>query len=314
LLRNADGVSKILKRAALDAIDPELRIVAPRRSVWGHISDIWRSRELLVRLTFKELTVRYKKSTLGFLWSTLNPLVMLGVYSVAFGILGLSFDDFPIWLITGLLIWNLFSASLVSGTASITSNSYLVGKVRFPREILPLSAVGAALIHFVLQAAMVAIVLLVAGHRIDLSFVWLLPLALLTLIVICSGFAIVLSALNVYARDTAHLLDLTMLALFWLTPISYPFMTIASKLVSKGLPAWLPWINPITPVLATFQRAIYGKASIRAVGKADQQLLPDHSSLWYGRNLLGALAMATVFLYLAIRWFDRVEGNFAEVV
>jgi ABC-2 type transport system permease protein len=304
---------------AVTADDPDLRIVAPRRSVRGHVVDIWRARELLVRLTAKELTVRYKKSTLGFLWSTLNPLVMLAVYSVAFSILGQSFKDFPIWLITGLLVWNLFASSLVAGTGSITSNSYLVGKVRFPREILPLSAVGAALVHFMLQAAMVAVVLLIAGHGIDLSFLWLLPFALLTLVVICSGFAIVLGALNVYARDTSHLLDLTIVALFWLTPIAYPFMLIAGKLAEKGLPAWLPWLNPVSPVMATFQRCIYGVASIHSLRAdrtpgPDRQLLPDHSSLWYGRNLLGSLLIGLVFLFLAIRWFDRVEGNFAEVI
>jgi ABC-2 type transport system permease protein len=294
--------------------DGELRLVAARRSIVGHLQDIWRFRELLVQLTTKELIVRYKKSTLGFLWSTLNPLVMLGVYSVAFAILGLAFASFPIWLITGLLVWNLFSSSLVQGTQSITSNAYLVGKVRFPREILPLASVGASLVHFALQGVMVAAVLAVARHDVDWAYLWLLPLAVVALGSVICALVIVLSSLNVYARDTGHLLELAMTAMFWLTPIGYAYMLVAQRVGARGLPEWLPMLNPITTTVITFQRAIYGTASIPASGGGVQRLLPDESPFWYARSLLVLLAIGLVMIVGALRWFDRVEGDFAEVM
>ena len=131
-------------------IDPELRLVLPRRSVRQHLVDIWRYRELWLQLVRKELHVRYQKSVLGFAWSMLNPLFLLVVYSIVFGILGQSFSWFGIWLLAGILVWNFFATSLSTGTQAITANGYLVGKVNFPREVLPLASVGAAFVHLML--------------------------------------------------------------------------------------------------------------------------------------------------------------------
>jgi ABC-2 type transport system permease protein len=130
--------------------------------------------------------------------------------------------------------------------------------------------------------------------------------------------------MNVYLRDTGHLLELAMTAWFWLTPILYPYMLIAQKLVDNGLSGNLLLANPIVPVVTTFQRAIYGKANIvntatdPATGKkvvtGVTKLLPDGSPLWYLRNLGITLTAATILFLLAIKIFDRAEGNFAEVM
>ena len=138
--------------AATSISDHELHLVAPRQPVSAHLRDLWRFRELLRNLVRKELKVKYKNSVLGFVWSMMNPLFLLAVYTVVFNILGTAFDYFTIWLLIGILVWNLFSTSVLAGTTSVSGNGYLVNKVRFPREVLPLASVGAALVHFFLQS------------------------------------------------------------------------------------------------------------------------------------------------------------------
>src|SRR4051794_12859230 len=128
--------------------DQEMRLVAPRRSVRQHVADLWAYRELLRQLVRRELKVKYKNSVLGFVWSLLNPAFTAAIYYLVFVVfLPNGVPSFHIWLLAGLLLWQFFSTALVGGTMSVTGNSFLVGKVRFPREVLPLAAVGAALVH-----------------------------------------------------------------------------------------------------------------------------------------------------------------------
>jgi ABC-2 type transport system permease protein len=310
--------------AATPISQQELHLVAPRQSVAAHLRDIWRFRELLRNLVRKELKVKYKNSALGFVWSMLNPLFLLVVYGIAFSILGASFTYFTIWLLIGLLVWNLFNVSILAGTVSITGNAYLVNKVRFPREVLPLASVGAALVHFFLQSMVLVAVLVVLRYNVDWAYVWLIPIALVTLLVFAGALAIIFSAMNVYLRDTGHLLELAMLAWFWLSPILYGYMLMANKIAEHGINGNILLANPVTPVLITFQRALYGKATIvktatdpvtgKKVVTGFQQLLPPESVWWYLRNLGIILAVSIVLFLIAVKIFDRAEGNFAEVM
>lgn len=296
------------------ATDAELRIVAPRRSIREHVRDIWRYRELLQQLVRKELQVRYQKSVLGFAWSMLNPLFLLIVYSIVFSILGTSFTWFSIWLLCGLLVWNFFSTALATGTASIVSNGYLVGKVNFPREVLPLASIGAALIHLMFSIIFMVGVLVATRFDVDWSYLWLTLPALVTVIVLASGLAILLSAANAYARDTGHLLDLFLLAWFWMTPIVYPFQLLSDKLATGPLPTYLPLINPVTACIIAIQRGVYGAPSVTGADGTVQHLLPDLSQWWYLRNIGIAFAVSCLLLAVAIKVFDRAEANFAEVI
>jgi ABC-2 type transport system permease protein len=310
--------------AATSISEQELHLVAPRQPVAAHLRDIWRFRELLRNLVRKELKVKYKNSALGFVWSMLNPLFLLVVYGVAFSILGTAFNYFTIWLLIGLLVWNLFNVSLIAGTGSITGNSYLVNKVRFPREVLPLASVGAALVHFFLQSSVLVLILVVLRYNVDWAYMWLIPIALLTLLVFAASLAILFGAMNVYLRDTGHLLELWMMAWFWLSPILYGYMLVANKIAEHGINGNILLLNPVTPVLITFQRALYGEANTyktvvdpvthQAVRQIDQPLLPDTSVWWYLRNLGFVLAGATILFLIAIKIFDKAEGNFAEVM
>lgn len=285
----------------------EMIVVGRRRSPKQHVLDLWGYRELLGGLVRKELKVRYKDSALGFVWSMIQPVFLLGVYSLVFSILGAGFEKFPIWLLSGLIVWTFVSTAMSTSVQSITANGYLVSKVRFPRAVLPLSNVGASAMHLGLQLLAMAGVLAVTAHPVAWGYLWLLPFAIATVALMASTCSLVLSALNVRARDTQHLLDLAMLGWFWLTPIIYDYHRVSTFLDRKGLPDWLSLLNPITDVIITFQRAIYGTDSV-----GGRQLLPDDGPLWYLRNLAIVSLVSILTGALALNFFDRAEANFAE--
>lgn len=274
-----------------------------------HIAEIWEYRELLGGLIRKELKVRYKNSILGFVWSMVQPIFLLAVYTLVFNILGAGFDDFGIWLLCGLIPWTLVSTTLSTAASSVVINQGLVSKVPFPRGVLPLATLGSALVHFVLQMCAFGVVLLIIWHPVDWGYMWLLPIALLVTAMLLAGMSLLLSVLNVYARDTQHLLELALVAMFWANPIVYQYERAAVWFRNEGIPTWLPLLNPFTSIITTFQRAIYGRTSAGST-----RLLPEVTQWWYLRNLtlVGVAAIGLMLLGLFI--FDRAEGNFAEVL
>jgi len=272
-----------------------------RNSALSRLSDVIAYRELLVNLTRTELKVRYKNSVLGFLWSLLNPILYLVVFSLVFQeILRTQIPRFAIFLLSGLLVWNFFSASLAGGARSIISNSTIVQKVWFPREVLPLASVGAAMVHFLLQALVLAGALVVFRHEPNWAALVLLPLALLALTLLAAAAAISLAVLNVHFRDTQHLLELVLLAWFWLTPIVYNHQLVAERL---GDGHWIAMLNPITTVVLVFQEALHNPPS---------GYIPDFS-LWVHLRNVSLLALtALALLAFSLKLFGRLEGKLAE--
>jgi ABC-2 type transport system permease protein len=274
----------------------------------GHLQQIWSYRELLSGLVRKELKVKYKNSSLGFIWSMLNPALYLVVFYLVFQVfLRSGIPRFPIYLLSGLLVWNFFSGALGAATGAITGNSSLVNKVYFPREILPLASVGATLVHFFLQALVLIGALLVFRQPIPWSYLWLVIPALAVLVLLASAICILLSAVNVYARDTQHLLELVLLAWFWLTPIVYHYRLVADRLTGRGWPEALMLLNPVVAITTSFQRAIYG-----TVSTDELDILPPYDQWWYLRNLALVGLFAAALFVVALRVFDRLQGNFAE--
>lgn len=293
---------------------PNTRIVSARSSVWEHIKAVWEFRELLVLLTRTELKVKYKNSALGFLWSMLNPALYLVVYYIVFQlILGSGIPNFAIFLLSGLLIWNLFSVALPGAAGSMVGSSAIVKKVSLPREILVLAPVGAGLIHFFLQTIVLLGALVLFQHNIGWEYVWLLPFALAVLLLFTSGLGIFLSAVNVYLRDTMHFLELLLLAWFWMTPIVYPFRLIADK---GGWAATLYKANPILWIVLPFQRAIYNEPAPTTVTNGvttTTNILPTGvGPWWYFERIAIVGVLSVIITLLAIKYFARVEGNIAE--
>jgi ABC-2 type transport system permease protein len=231
----------------------------------------------------------------------------LVVFYVAFDvILGAGIPRFPIYLLSGLLVWNFFTTALNAGTGSIVAAGGLVKKVWFPREILPLASVGAALVHFALQSLVLVLALALIRHPVSFAYLTLVPVALLALVLLAASMTLLLSAANVYLRDIAHFVELAMLAWFWVTPIVYPYTQLTKAVGGR---AWLALLNPVVPIVITFQRAFYG--DFHRPGEAT--ILPDSLGYsWYLRNLGFVIAGGLVIFAVAMRVFRRLEGNIAE--
>ena len=285
---------------------PGVRAVSDRPGPIQRMRDVWAYRELLRNLVRKELKVKYKNSVLGFAWTLLNPALYLVVFSIVFKlILKSGVDYYAVFLLSGLLAWNLFSTALSASTVSITGNAQLVQKVWMPREVLAIAPIGAALMHFFFQLIVLIGALLLFQLPIDWAGIPLLFYALAVLLVLTAALGIALSAINVYMRDTQHLLELVLLAWFWLSAIVYPYRQMSDQLGGK---AGLLLLNPMLPIIATFQRVIYNPT-------AAQHVLPDNVDLWwYYRNLTVIGAVAVGLLFVALWLFGRLEDNLAEEI
>ena len=275
------------------------------------LRELWGYREILANLVRKELKVKYTASFLGAIWSVLNPVVFLAVFSFVASCSDNRVPDFPVFLLSGLLAWNLFSASLLSGTTAVIDNANLVKKVAFPREILPLASVGVALFDFVLQTAVLLLFIVASGHGIGAEALVLYPLSFVTLVVVATAITLWTAAVNVRYRDVGHLLNLGLLVWFWMTPIVYQAALVQDALAGHevaGISLWnLYLLNPLTPIVLGFQRALYGDPV-----QEGMQVLPDVSVAWQAGLLAAVLVVALGLLLLSWRTFFRRSGDFAE--
>jgi ABC-2 type transport system permease protein len=306
--------------SAQEARDNKItRVVSPTISVGQRMREIWLSRELLVYLVRTEIKVKYKNSALGLVWSMIAPAMTLAIYFVVFQIvLGNKMPHFVIFLFAGLLVWNLFQLAVSTGTGVIVNNAAIVKKVAFPREILALAAVGSAFVFFCFQAVVMAIFMIVLHVAPAVNYIPLLLLALFTAMVLAAALGILLSAVNVYLRDMQHLIEVVLTAWFWACPIVYAYESnIAMKLAAKGWGnlIWIYFLNPMVPLVLSFQRALYGQTTPSAIvnGKPTTfYVLPTWGYGTYALLDLGVLACSAVLFVVALAVFGRLEGNFAE--
>src|ERR671918_2078121 len=208
--------------------------------------------ELLAELVRKDLKVKYKNSALGFVWSLANPLLYLAVFSLVFSVfLRNNIPRFAVLFMAGLLVWNFFNLSTLSATGAVVGNANLVRKVRFPRIVLPLSSVGFAGVHFALQMLVFLLFLVPFYPQAFGPQLWLAVPALAVAVVFTVAMSLLASALNVRYRDVEHLLEIALLAWFWLTPIVYRVTVVRDKLAEAGL-LWMfrfYMANPMTAVV-----------------------------------------------------------------
>jgi ABC-2 type transport system permease protein len=293
------------------------RVVSSHVSVPKRVVEIWRSRQLLVNLVRTEIRVKYKNSFLGLVWSLLAPAMTLTVFAIVFGVaLKNGYPDFVILLFSGLLAWNLFQTAVLNATGAIVNNAGLVKKVSFPREILALASVGSASVFFFFQACVMVLFLAVLHFRPAFALLWLIPVAMVPLLVFCSAMAIFLAAVNVYLRDVQHLIEVVVgSAWFWACPIVYSFAHIVSPKLSAHHILWLYFLNPMTPIVMTFERVLYAKMGLVPLtigAHTPTLLLPPWGPLTYVELDAAVLGASLLFLYLAMVVFGRLAGNFAE--
>ena len=275
------------------------------RGARSSLRDIWHRRELLSLLVRREIRARYKDSSLGLLWSLVRPLTQLLIYYFAIGqILGVARNvpSFAIFVFVGLTTWTLFTETVSSSTTSMVNNSGLVKKVYLPREIFPLASVGGALFTFAIQFVILLVATAVIGQfPLDPS-VALVPLAFLALLVFSTAIGLFLSAINVYLRDTQHLVEVVLAVLFWASPIVYSFSFVHEALQGNWLEQ-LYLANPVTLSILGMQQGLWAAGSAQ-----DAYNWPPDLALRLGISLV----ISAVLLFLAQRVFDRLQGNFAQ--
>lgn len=220
------------------------------------IKDVWLRRELLWILVVRNLKLRYKHSALGFFWSLLSPLLLILIYAVFAKILRFN-DGNPTYLqflVIGIVVWQFLSMCLNDSLYAIMGNTNLVKKTSFPRIILPLAMVIANLLNFLLTWIVLFAYLVLV--KMPFQHLELLPLILLVQTTLCLGLALLLSSLNVFFRDTEHILGIGTLAWFFMSPIFYP---IKDQL--KFLPEnyeWLAFMNPMSGIIWGYRRLLMG--------------------------------------------------------
>jgi ABC-2 type transport system permease protein len=292
---------------------------APKLHLWQRLKELWGYREILVNLTRKEVKVKYTSSVLGVAWSLLNPIMYLVVFTVVFQkVLRSGIPDFAIYLLSGLLAWNLFAGSLSLSTRSIVENANLVKKVYFPREILPFASIGASLVDFGLQILVLAAFLGIEQHNPAGVNLALLPIAVFALLLFTAALSLWVGALNVRYRDTQHLLNLALLTWFWFTPIVYPsgwLMLRAAHNTFLGVKLSTLYLalNPMGVIIMGFQRALYADVNCPAVIDLDHPCTLYNASVGNEALMLAGVVIGSiVLLYVFLRYFFKQAGDFAE--
>jgi ABC-2 type transport system permease protein len=278
-----------------------------RLHVVARVREIVARREVLLNLVRRELKVKYAASLLGAVWSLLNPIVYLLVFTFVTEVLGTPIADYPVYLLSGLLAWNLFSTSVSAGARSVVDNANLVKKVTFPREILPLAAIGVALVDYVLQMGVLVLFMLVTGFGIPIPEIALLPLAFVTLLAFAAALTFAVAAMNVRYRDVGHLLGIALLVWFWVTPIVYAEALVQRQL-DGGSALWNAYfVNPLASIVGGLHRALYG-----TVGSGEAAALFAVSVEWLALVLVVVLAVSLVVLRVTWGYFFSRSGDFAE--
>lgn len=227
------------------------------------LSELVRTRELTANLVRRDLKVRHRGSFLGMLWSLTTPLLFVGLYYFIFKLVFRAplIDDLPrpdgrnvpfaVYFFTGLTIWNFVNSAVSGSTGSVTGSGYLLGKVYFPRAILPLSTVLSSLVTFAFELSVLLVVTLLFVGPPSLHLLWL-PVIIVIACVLAFGMALLLSAVTVFLRDVAHFIGVAMQLWFWATPVIYSLNFL------KDEPAVMRLIelNPVTGLVVSFRNVV----------------------------------------------------------
>jgi ABC-type polysaccharide/polyol phosphate export permease len=253
-------------------------------------------RYLFEQMVRRELRQKYKGSALGVLWYLINPLVLMGAYYLMFGIIfkvGKNQpQDYPLFLLIGLVVWIFFSQSLLSAAPSLLEHGALVRKARFPREAIPASVVTVQLVTFVALLAILGPVTIAIRGDVDVALL-LLPLLLACLFAFVLGLALAVSVMHAYFRDVAPILSAALLPWFFMSPIFFQIDSITQKQTARFV---LEWLNPVAPFIESIRDVVYGGGA------------PSLATLAY------VLVAATLALAGGLGLFRRLQGELAVVV
>lgn len=275
---------------------------------WGdwrdRLRELWHYRYLLRNLVSRDLKDRYKNSVLGILWSLLSPLFLMLVFTILFSVLANNqIRDYPIFVLTGLIPWNFFSGSLTSGTTSITGNSGLVKKVYFPRELLPTAALLSNLVNFLFAFLVLVVFLYIFGIGLTVHALWV-PLILATQLIFTLGLTLLLGSLTVFYRDVLMILEVVMLAWFFMTPVFYSLEMFGDAVTVLGYTFYpaqlLRWLNPMASIIDGYRTVLWG--TYDSGGPAPM----------YSPYLIRTFVTSIIVFILGYAVFNRLNPLFGE--
>lgn len=253
------------------------------------LKEIYAYREMIFSLVRRDLKGRYKGSVLGFLWTFINPLLQLGVYTMVFSVIMRNgIKDYYLFLFVALIPWIFFSTSLSGGASCIWAQKEMVKKIYFPREVLPISFVTTQFVNMLLSFLVVFAVLIVCGKGLNPVALLCLPVVMLVEYMLSLGVALIASAITVYLRDVEYILGIITMAWQFLTPVMYSIDQVPENLMS------IFNLNPMTPIIVAYRDILYYKQ------------VPKLQTLLHA-SLLGILLMIVGMLS-----FSVLKRHFAE--
>lgn len=249
---------------------------------------------LYEQLVRRELRQKYQGSVLGVAWYLVNPLVLMAAYWFLFDVVleTFSYEDYPLFLLCGLVVWIFFSQSLLAASSSLLDQGALIRKARFAREVIPASVVSVQFLTFAIVLALLGVVTIAIRGTLDVALL-LLPVVLVCLVGFVLGLALAVAVLHAFFRDVAPILGAVLLPWFFLSPIFFDVEKLTSDPVHEFV---LLWLNPVAPYIVAVRDVLYDGA------------VPS----------LGVLAYVAIGAVVALaggRWlFRRLEGELAVVV
>ena len=276
--------------------------ITPKSNLFDlHLKDTWHYRDLLMLLVRRDFVSFYKQTILGPVWFFIQPVITIVIYTVVFGNLaGIPVDGLPkpLFYLAGIIIWNYFAECLTKTSTVFKDNSAMLGKVYFPRLIMPLSIVLSNLIRFVVQFILFVILMIVFWQRGQLpapnfGIMLLFPLLVLLIAALGLGLGMIISAVTTKYRDLAFVVTFGVPLLMYTTSVIYPLSAVMTKYPAYS---WLIKFNPVTAVIETFRYGFLGRGS-------------------FSWELLGySSAVTAVILLLGIVIFNKVEKTFVDTV
>lgn len=254
------------------------------------IKEIYTYRHMLKTLVKQDIRGRYKGSVFGFLWTLLNPLLLLAVYSVVFQfVFKLDIEHYPIYLFVALMPWTTFANTIALGTNSVVSSAAILKKVYFPREILPLASVISNMINYIFSFVIIVIALFIAGIGVSWYIVFL-PVLLIIQAMFTLALTLVLSAGNVYIRDIQYIMNPVMMIWMYASPILYKVDMVPAKYMA------IYKLNPMMHLIEGYRAILYYKQ------------MPDFK--WLGI----IFGVSLVLLIIGFVVFGKLQRRFAEEV
>jgi lipopolysaccharide transport system permease protein len=254
--------------------------------------ELWKYRELFYFFTWRDVKVKYKQTVLGFLWAILQPVIMTLIFTIFFGMsLNIPSEgiDYPVFVLSGLIVWNIFSSGVGNAGASMVTNAHILKKIYFPRLIIPISSILVALFDFVMAFLVFLVVLFFYEVPLSLNAFIYWPLAIALAAISSMGIGCFLAALNIKYRDFRYIIPFLIQVLLFLTPVIYPVSIIGQK--------WMQYLVAFNPM--------YGAVTLFKI----PMLITPHDP----RLIWISLSSAFFMLVVGVLYFKKTEMYFSDL-